>query len=89
MKKLLLVCALGITGLVSAKESKQDSNVKNLEQKEQKVFTRFLITLKTVCGTTHQTVFDTSFDSDDCLYNEWEMYNKQDCGHTSYENGEV
>jgi len=49
----------------------------------------YLITIKTICGTTYQTVFDTNFDSSECLYDEYEMYNKRDCGQASYESGLV
>ncbi len=82
MKKLLLICTFSVAGLVSAKGFNNEVN--NVEKSN--IFKRYLITIKTVCGTTYQTVFDTDFDSEDCLYNEWEMYNDQDCGHYSYEN---
>jgi hypothetical protein len=74
MKKFFLLTAFGLMGLVSAKNQ-------NVNAKKQ-----YRVTIKTVCGTTYQTIFDDQFDSGDCLYNEWEMYNNQDCGHASYEN---
>lgn len=87
MKKIILLAAFGITGWVSAKSleiKKVEEHIENV-----KAFTRYLITLKTICGTTYQTVLDTDFDTYDCVNNEWEMYNQQDCGHTSYENPPV
>ena len=86
MKKLLLLSAFMLAGLVSAKESTFNNSDSKKEKQQTFVFTRYLVTLKTICGTTHQTIFDSEFDSSDCLYNEWEMYNNQDCGHASYEN---
>lgn len=86
MKKLLLLSAFIVAGLVSAKESTSNKLESKKEKQQTFALTRYLVTLKTVCGTTYQTVYDSEFDSSDCLYNEWEMYNNQDCGHSSYEN---
>lgn len=86
MKKLLLLAAFGVAGFVSAKENTSNNSDSNKQKQQTFVLTRYLVTIKTVCGTTYQTVFDSEFDSYDCLYNEWEMYNNQDCGHASYEN---
>lgn len=86
MKKIVLFSAIIFAGSISAKNN--ISNDSTSEEANQKTFslTRYLVTIKTVCGTMYQTVFDSEFDTDDCLYNEWEMHNNQDCGHTSYEN---
>ena len=89
MKKLLFLLVIILAGLVKANDNKTKSSNFN-EKIEQKVlFTRYLITLKTICGTTYQTILDTDFDTYDCVNNEWEMYNQQDCGHASYENPPV
>ncbi|MBB6329099.1 hypothetical protein HNP24_000049 [Chryseobacterium sediminis] len=87
MKKITLLVAFGIAGLVSAKSPE----IKKVEEQmgNVKAFTCYLITLKTICGTTYQTILDTDFDTYDCVNNEWEMYNEQDCGHASYENPPV
>ncbi len=88
MKKIILLAAFGVAGLVSAKESKQVMNTENCNNQKQTTiaFTRYLVTVKTVCDTLYQTVYDTDFDTPDCLYNEWEMYNREDCGRSSFEN---
>ncbi|MCJ7932735.1 MAG: hypothetical protein MUW56_03625 [Chryseobacterium sp.] len=63
MKKLFFLSAFIFAGFVSAKESLSNNSNSTNEKREQKiVFTRYLITLKTICGTTHQTIFDTEFD---------------------------
>lgn len=86
MKKVLLLSAFMVAGLVSAKEN-APYHVRFKEEKQEiSAFKRYLVTIKTICGTTYQTIFDSEFDSNDCLYNEWEMYNSQDCGYSSYEN---
>ncbi|MFS4474472.1 hypothetical protein [Chryseobacterium sp. T20] len=90
MKKLLLLSVFILAGLIKANENKtHNSDFKNEKTTQSVVFTRYLITLKTVCGTTYQTILDTDFDTYDCVNNEWEMYNQQDCGHASYENPPV
>ncbi|WP_343643593.1 hypothetical protein [Chryseobacterium sp.] len=86
MKKVLLLSAFMVAGLVCAKESTSNKLESKKEKQQIAAFTRYLVTIKTIFGTTYQTVFDSEFDSSDCLYNEWEMYNNQDCGHSSYEN---
>lgn len=86
MKKLLLFSAFMIAGIISATEIAFCNSFSNKQTKKDVVFKQYRITIKTVCGTTYQTIFDDQFDSIDCLYNEWEMYNNQDCGHSSYEN---
>lgn len=88
MKKIILLAAFGVAGLVNAKESKQVLKSENCKQTTV-AFTRYLVTIKTICGTLHQTVFDTEFDSPDCLKDEWEMHNKNDCGRASFENPPV
>lgn len=85
MKKLVLLSAFMLAALTKA----NNFNFKNEKTAQAVLFTRYLITLKTVCGTTYQTVLDTDFDTYDCVNNEWEMYNQQDCGHASYENPPV
>ncbi|MDQ1095487.1 MULTISPECIES: hypothetical protein [Chryseobacterium] len=86
MRKIILFSAIIFAGSISAKNNMSNHSVS--EEANQQIFslTRYLVTIKTVCGTMYQTVFDSESDSDDCLYNEWEMYNNRDCGHTSYEN---
>ncbi|WP_295222283.1 hypothetical protein [uncultured Chryseobacterium sp.] len=78
--------AFMIAGIISAKEIALCNSHSNEQIKKDFVFKQYRITIKTLCGTTYQTIFDDQFDSIDCLYNEWEMYNNQDCGHSSYEN---
>lgn len=88
MKKLLFVASLGVAGLMSAKGTEVKTISESKNQKSEKIadFIRYRLTIKTVCGTTYQTIFDTDFDTYECLYNEWEMYNNEDCGHSSFEN---
>ncbi|MDF2933415.1 MAG: hypothetical protein K0R36_2746 [Chryseobacterium sp.] len=88
MKKIIICSFFIMGGLVCAKESKQSLNSENFKIKKQASckFTRYLVTIKTICGTLYQTVYDTDFDSPECLYNEWEMYNQESCGRTSFEN---
>ncbi len=88
MKKLLFLSAFTFAGFINAKESKTEDHLdsKNENTEQKLTFKRYLITLRTICGTTHQTVLDTDFDNYECVVNEWEMHNQNDCGHTSYEN---
>ncbi len=88
MKKLILFAALGLAATLNARNISDKSNLRVATESFMcsVELTRYLITIKTICGTTFQTIFDTEYDSEECLYNEWEMYNFMDCGHASYEN---
>ncbi len=86
MKKLLLFSAFMIAGIISAKKTTFCNSYSNKQNTQDFVFKKYRLTVKTVCGTIYQTIFDDQFDSLDCLYNEWKMHNNQDCGHSSYEN---
>lgn len=89
MKKFILLASLFLTSALTYANSTDLSSQSKLEKENGQsslVLTRYLVTLRTVCGTLHQTIYDDQFDSPECLYNEWEMMNKEDCGRTSYEN---
>ncbi|WP_027380551.1 hypothetical protein [Chryseobacterium daeguense] len=90
MKKVLLLAAFGVAGLLSAKNTEiktvEAENEINVPKKENKLLRRDIIRVPTVCGSTYVTVYDSSIDSDETMYDEWEEMNYSLCGHYSFEN---